>query len=91
MNCANYVNCTNYMNCANCVWWLKMDSLDVALVDVALGGVVGAVAPGVGPGVGPVVGAVPFCWAHSLKTGWAWIGIGLDWVVLDWNKIGASF
>ena len=55
-----------------------MDSLDVALVDVALGGVVGAVAP--------VVGAVPFCWAHSLKTGSAWIVldcVGLDWIGLD--------
>lgn len=59
-----------------------MDSLDGVRV-------VGSVALVVGPGsvalgavaVAPVVGAVAlgavlFCWAHSLKTGSAWIGLG---------------
>ena len=43
--------------------------------------------------VAPVVGAVPFCWAHSLKTDWAWIelGLGLVWIGIGWHKIGASF
>jgi hypothetical protein len=63
-----------------------MDSLDgvgvgVAPVVGAVAPVVGAVAPVVGA-VAPVVGAVPFCWAHSLKTGSAWIV--LDWIGLDW-------
>ena len=61
-----------------------MGSLDG--VGVSLGLVY--VAPVVGPVVGavaPVVGAVPFCWAHSLKMGSAWIWIGLDWwIVLYW-------
>jgi hypothetical protein len=65
-----------------------MDSLDgvgVAPVVGAVAPVVGAVAPVVGA-VAPVVGAVPFCWAHSLKTGSAWIVldcVGLDWIGLD--------
>ena len=55
-----------------------MDSLDgVGVVGVGPG----SVAPVVGA-VAPVVGAVPFCWAHSLKTGSAWIV--LDWIGLDW-------
>jgi hypothetical protein len=53
----------------------------VALVVGAVALVVGAVAPVVGA-VAPVVGAVPFCWAHSLKTGSAWIV--LDWIGLCW-------
>ena len=65
----------------NCVW-LKMDSLD------GVGVVLFDVAPVVGLGaVAPVVGAVPFCWAHSLKTGSAWIGFGLYWIVLYWTGI----
>lgn len=76
-----------------------MDSLDgVGLV----GGhdLIVDVAPVVGPGsvapvvdvapvvgaVAPVVGAVPFCWAHSLKTGSAWIGLG--WIGLCWYWTG---
>ena len=64
-----------------------MESLD----GVGVAPVVGAVAPVVGA-VAPVVGAVPFCWAHSLKTGSAWIVldcVGLDWI--GWHKIEASF
>ena len=84
------------MNCVNCVW-LKMDSLDGVGGAPVVGAVVGpgSVAPVVGPGsvalvevalgaVAPVVGAVPFCWAHSLKTGSAWIG--LDWIGLGWME-----
>lgn len=58
----------------NCVW-LKMDSLDgVGLVGFA---------PDVVGLFDVALGAVPFCWAHSLKTGSAWIA--LDWIggVLD--------
>ena len=77
-----------------------MDSLDgVGLVDghdliVGVGLVLVDVAL---DGLGLFDGAVPFCWAHLLKTGSAWIGlgwIGLDWIGLDWlglHNIGASF
>jgi hypothetical protein len=66
-----------------------MDSLDGVglvgghdlIVDVAPVVGSGSVAPVVGA-VAPVVGAVPFCWAHSLKTGSAWIV--LDWIALYW-------
>ena len=62
-----------------------MDSLDGVGVAPVVGVGPGSVAPVVGA-VAPVVGAVPFCWAHSLKTGSAWIVldcVGLDWIGLD--------